>query len=216
MKVRVRGEGAAFVADVHREDNDEVMYTSDSALDEASAMNLGQKWAQWFDGLSEGTSESIYYILAVPETWPGPINGLHPYSGLHFKIGRARDVRKRVQNLRTGTSAKLIVHALEPGNAAVEAARHRQFESDRRQGEWFASSPPLVKHVFDTWRRHRAMHPDDRAEMAALMKRADILEAIRGTFGAAPDMINPSLNEKWGGNVFVDLVYAHPLWKKRR
>src|ERR1051325_2023820 len=174
MSVTVRNVDGMYVAEVRFDDTNELIFTSDAVADADSASRLGDEWVAWFDGLSHGRAESIYYILAIPETWPGPAPGSHPYSGLHFKIGRARDVRKRVQNLRTGTSSKLIVHALEPGNAALEAARHKQFEADRRQGEWFSASPVLVRHVFDIWKRHRAMHPDDRTEIMALMNRIDI------------------------------------------
>jgi len=96
----------------------------------------------------------------------------------------------------------------------LEAARHRQFHDERRQGEWFSCSPPLVGHVFATWKRHRALPPEDRAEIVALMDRIDILREVRSILGGPPDMVNPSLHEKWSGKVFVDLVYAQPLWKK--
>jgi len=214
MSVSVRNVDGQYVAEVRFDDTNELVFTSNPTADVDSASKLGEAWVEWFDGLSDGRVESIYYILAIPETWPGPPPGSQPYSGLHFKIGRARDVRKRVQNLRTGTSSKLIVHALEPGSAGLERSRHRQFEADRRQGEWFSASPVLVRHVFDTWKRHRAMHPEDRAEIMALMDRIDILRSVRSVLGGAPDMINPSLNENWYGKIFLDLVYANPVWKK--
>jgi len=214
MKVTVTTTNGQFVGQVRHDDEDEVLFATEPHADEPSARAAAQAWANWFDGVPEGRVESIYYILAIPETWPGPPDSTYPYSGLHFKIGRAKDVRKRVQNLRTGTSSKLIVHALEPGSAKRERERHRQFESDRRQGEWFSCSPTLVRHVLDTWQRHRALPPEDQAEIAALMDRIDILRRIRATLGKAPDMINPSLSEDWRGNVFIDLVYANPIWKK--
>lgn len=214
MSVIIRETGGMYVADVRFDDEDEILHTTDPATDPESARGFGESWIEWFDGLSEGRFESIYYILAIPETWPGPPPGSHPYAGLHFKIGRARDVRKRVQNLRTGTSSRLIVHALEPGSSELEAARHKQFAADRRQGEWFSASPVLVRHVFDIWKRHRAMHPDDRAEVWALMDRIDILRGVRAMFGRPPEMINPSLNEDWRDYTFIDLVYANPIWKK--
>ena len=127
MNVNVREIGGMYVADVRSDANSEVLYATDPAADAECALRLGQEWAAWFDGLSAGRIESIYYILAIPETWPGPTPGSHPYSGLHFKIGRAKDVRKRVLNLSTGTSSKLIVHVLEPGSAILEPSRHRQF-----------------------------------------------------------------------------------------
>ncbi len=212
---RATAEGR-YVADVFLPDGHS-MYTTDEFESVGAAVRAAQDWEAWFDDLPHGrTSESIYYILAIPEVWPGPVSRSLPYSGLNFKIGRARNVRQRVKNLRTGTSAQLIVHALEPGNSNVETQRHHQFAADRRQGEWFASSPQLVRHVFDVWSRNRAMFPEDQAAMAGLMQRADILEATRQVFAGPPDMINPSLGEPWRGNVLIDLVYANPVWKRER
>jgi hypothetical protein len=34
---------------------------------------------------------------------------------------------------------------------------------------------------------------------------------MRQALGGAPDMVNPSLNERWQGKVFIDLVYTKLL-----
>jgi len=167
-----------------------------------------ETWLHWYDNVAKGDADTIYYILAVPQTWLGPGKGTHRYSGLHVKIGRTNDVRKRVANLRTGTADQLIVHAIEPGDSKVEAKRHKQFESDRRQGEWFRCSPALVRHIFDTWKRNNLLPPEDQQAILALHERIQIYQSVNesGTF----DMVNPSLNEDWRGRVFVDLVHALP------
>jgi hypothetical protein len=115
-----------------------------------------------------------------------------------------------VQNLGTGTSGKLIIHALEPGDAKVERMRHKRFESDRRQGEWFACSPELTDHIFETWSHYRVLPREYQHLVLALAHRIKILRSVRRVFNGAPDMINPSLNEPWAGNVFIDLT--HPNW----
>ncbi|MGO9586864.1 MAG: GIY-YIG nuclease family protein [Limisphaerales bacterium] len=142
--------------------------------------------------------------------WPGPPPRGHRYSGLHFKIGRTTDVLKRLQNLRTGTSDDLIIDALEPGDALIEVERHRQFASDRRKGEWFAASPVLCRHVFETWKKYRILPPEHQRKVLSFVERSDIYSRLR-TSGFKFDMINPSLNEPWFGSVFVDLVYTSLL-----
>lgn len=152
--------------------------------------------------------ESIYYIVSVPDIWPGPHEGGHRYSGLRVKIGRARDVRRRLADLRTGTSADLFIHALEPGSPQLERQRHDEFQADRRQGEWFSCSPPLMVHVFKTWERNNALPPEHQIEILRLQDRIDMLMAARRAVGGSFDMINPSLEERWSGKVLLDLAYA--------
>jgi hypothetical protein len=170
----------------------------DLARDEAAS------WIKWFEQFSSGNCDCIYYILAVPETWPGPPPGSHSYSGLMVKIGRSNDVLRRFKELRTGTFADLIIHALEPGDASVEAERHRQFSSERRQGEWFSVSPELMKHIFDTWQHSKVLPREHQYKVMRLCERVPILRSTRAVFQKSPDMINPSLNEPWSGSVFID------------
>ena len=186
----------------------ETLYSTDPYNSREMALKSARQWFEWFNNAPIGTVESIYYILVVPATWPGPPPEAHPYSGLHVKIGRSKDVLKRIRNLQTGTSGDLILHAMEPGSPEVEQALHRKFESDRRQGEWFSCSLQLAQHMFQTWKRNRLLPPEYRWKIVQLMDRVDAYRLMREKLGGAPDMVNPSLNEKWYGKVFVDLVYT--------
>jgi hypothetical protein len=189
----------------------DVVYATDPQVSGYDARRAAAEWIEWFEGVPHGQVESIYYLLVVPETWPGPPPGAHPYSGLHFKIGRTNNVLKRVANLQTGTSGELVVHALEPGSLDLESERHAQFASERRQGEWFAASPQLCRHVFETWRRNNALPPEHQAKLARLVESVEAYRVMRQALGGAPDMVNPSLNERWQGKVFIDLVYTKLL-----
>ena len=202
----VEERDGAFVANLHLDSG--FAYQTDLFEDRAGAVNAARTWLHWYSNVATGTAESIYYILSVPDAWPGPPEGSHRYSGLRVKIGRSRDVMKRLSNLRTGTSADLIIHALEPGSPQLEARRHSEFASDRRQGEWFACSPPLAEHIFRTWERNNALPPEHQIEIRLLHDRIDALRAARRLIGGPPDMVNPSIEEPWTGNVLVDLAYA--------
>jgi hypothetical protein len=188
-----------------------ILYKTEPCPNRERALESARVWLQWFKNAPQGRAESIYYVLTVPETWPGPALGGHKYSGLHFKIGRSRDVRKRVNNLQTGTSGDLFLHAMEPGSSQRERELHEQFKSERRMGEWFSASPVLTKHVWETWRRHRILPPEFQAKMFVLMERIRVYQAIRHMLGRPPDMVNPSISEDWHGTVFVDLVYTRLL-----
>ena len=200
---------AGFVARIHRDDN--FVYETDRCETREAARDAAREWRHWYSNVPAGTVESIYYIVAVPDIWPGPPKGGHCYSGLRVKIGRARNVRKRLADLRTGTSADLIIHALEPGSPQLERQRHGEFQTDRRQGEWFSCSPPLTAHIFKTWERNNALPPEHQIEILRLQDRIDTLMRARQAIGGSFDMINPSLDERWKGKVLVDL--AHSGWR---
>jgi hypothetical protein len=200
------GQHIGKVADPERE----IFYSTYKYPTQHQATEDARKWIDWFEKVPYGTVESIYYILSVPETWAGSPLNAHRYSGLQIKIGRTKDVLRRLQNLRTGTSGQLIVHALEPGGSKVERKLHKRFESDRRQGEWFACSPELAKHIFETWSHYKVLPREHQHLVLELQHRIKILRGTRQVFDGAPDMINPSLNEPWAGKVLIDLV--HPSW----
>ncbi|MDX2215540.1 MAG: GIY-YIG nuclease family protein [Oculatellaceae cyanobacterium bins.114] len=208
LEIKLDGSGQYF-AEVSEPER-KIFYSTYKYPTDHQATEDARKWIDWFEKFPSGTVESIYYILAVPETWAGPPSSAHPYFGLQVKIGRTKDVLRRLQNLRTGTSGQLIIHALEPGGASIERMRHKQFESDRRQGEWFACSPMLTKHIFNIWEHYKVLPREHQHLVLELAERIDILRRVRNVVGGAPDMINPSLNEPWFGSVFLDLV--HPKW----
>lgn len=188
-------------------------YETDKYPSVGLALQEAKRWIGWSRNVADRNADSIYYILVVPETWTGPSPDSYAFSGLHMKIGRTNDLPKRLQNLRTGTPSELIVMAIEPGSPQIEHVRHKQFASDRRQGEWFVCSPPLMRHVWHTFHKNNLLPPGHAVRMFRFFERADIYQGIREFFGKAPDMVNPSLNEDWYGDVFVDLVNTNLLKK---
>lgn len=200
-----QGDGG-FVARFQRDDG--FVYETDVHETEAMSLEALRRWVHWNSNVATGTVESIYYILSVPDVWPGPPEGSHRYSGLRVKIGRARDVMRRLADLRTGTPSDLIIHALEPGSPEIEARRHREFSSDRRQGEWFACSPRLTTHIFAIWKRNNALPREHQIEVLLLQDRIDALIKARRLLGGPPQMVNPSIDEPWEGTVLLDLAYS--------
>ncbi len=193
---------------VHRDDW-EFVYETEPRPSVDLALKEAKRWSTWSRNLADGKADTIYYIPVIPETWPGPVPGAHAFSGLHMKIGRTNDVLKRFRNLQTSTSGELIIMALEPGSSTIERARHKQFASERRQGEWFVCSPRLCQHAMDTWHRNNLLPPERQRRMVRLADRIQAYRVVREVLGKAPDMVNPSINEKWYGTVFVDLVYTN-------
>jgi hypothetical protein len=59
-----------------------------------------------------------------------------------IKIGTTTNIILRVSSLNPEE-----VMAVEPGDRTQEAARHAQFASARRHGEWFNPTPDLIRHV---------------------------------------------------------------------
>jgi len=72
----------------------------------------------------------VYFIQAGED---GPI-----------KIGFARDVGRRIANMRVANPAPLKLRANIPGDARDERAFHARFANLRVRGEWFRPSDELL------------------------------------------------------------------------
>jgi hypothetical protein len=76
---------------------------------------------------------NIYFLRAGPD---GPV-----------KIGRARDVARRVRTLQTGSAVQLLLLGVIPGVAKLERQLHHRWRRCRIRGEWFTPSPELLTHI---------------------------------------------------------------------
>lgn len=77
-------------------------------------------------------TEYIYFIRAGDEG--GPV-----------KIGRTRDVLRRLAALQTASSETLHLVGFVQGDASTERVLHEEFKEDMLRGEWVASSPRLAE-----------------------------------------------------------------------
>ncbi|HXI11334.1 MAG TPA: GIY-YIG nuclease family protein [Thermoanaerobaculia bacterium] len=71
-------------------------------------------------------------------------------SGAFVKIGRARDIASRLQNLQIGSPEPLRLLAVAPTHWTLEDVAHRAFAEAREQGEWFRLTPEIagfIKHL---------------------------------------------------------------------
>lgn len=67
------------------------------------------------------------------------------------KIGSAKDVKKRLQSLRTGCPRPLHLLGTLPGGRAVEMRLHAAFDHRRVHGEWFALTPQDLVNILAGW-----------------------------------------------------------------
>lgn len=77
-------------------------------------------------------SATVYFIRSSA----GPI-----------KIGIARDVHRRLMELRNSSPVSLDLAACTGGGFAAEQAYHRQFSEHRLHGEWFAPHPDILAEI---------------------------------------------------------------------
>jgi hypothetical protein len=66
-----------------------------------------------------------------------------------IKIGRSKDMKRRLVQFRRSYGEGLEVIALVRGGAFLEAELHRDFASDRQHGEWFLDSDRLRARITD-------------------------------------------------------------------
>jgi T5orf172 domain len=69
-----------------------------------------------------------------------------------IKIGRARDLGKRMKALQTSSPARLkLIHCIQVDTSkeaeALEKSLHQQFNSIRLAGEWFKAEAELLVHI---------------------------------------------------------------------
>jgi hypothetical protein len=76
-------------------------------------------------------TEYVYFIRAGDEG--GPV-----------KIGRTRDVQRRLAALQTASAETLHLIGFVHGDATTELALHEEFRDEMLRGEWIAASPRLT------------------------------------------------------------------------
>jgi len=65
----------------------------------------------------------------------------------NIKIGFSDTPNKRLADLQTGSTDKLVLIRTIEGDEAVEAALHEQFAMHRLQGEWFAPAEEILRFI---------------------------------------------------------------------
>lgn len=64
-----------------------------------------------------------------------------------IKIGKARDVKKRLSSLQTSCPHRLSVLGIMPSDGSLEGKLHRQFSTLRMRGEWFRRDARLLDFI---------------------------------------------------------------------
>lgn len=64
------------------------------------------------------------------------------------KIGVAKNVQRRLENLQIGSPSKLELVGVLPGGEDVERDLHARFSGQRRRGEWFEDVDKSVSSIF--------------------------------------------------------------------
>lgn len=96
----------------------------------------------------------------------------------YFKIGKAKNVSQRVDNLQVGCPFPLtvIAYALVEDCDRFEKDLHFKYASDRKLGEWFGFMPGVAAQVVSDIEWADRMAADK-------VKELDRLKAARVTFG---------------------------------
>lgn len=89
-------------------------------------------------------------------------------TGGNIKIGKAKDVPKRLKDLQCGSGSRLVLLAVLKGDR--ESRLHQQFSSSRRHGEWFAPTRDLIDFILSI--------PRPRHNPRPIRGLADSLESL--------------------------------------
>ena len=88
-----------------------------------------------------------------------------------FKIGVAKDVKKRLKNLQTGSYSRLYIHAVKKCNSreearSVELSAHISLSTMKMTGEWFSCA--LTDAIYAT----------DASEEEIILNEEDAISAV--------------------------------------
>lgn len=121
--------------------------------------------------------------MAVGQDRAGYVYVIQDGSGL-CKIGRARDVQKRLKTLSTAASSKLDLVASWPCDDASEreAIMHEFWSDLRVRGEWFR----IPDHVVALWREDDGTRIPAEADEDAWFEAIHGVELSRARRNAAP------------------------------
>ena len=64
-----------------------------------------------------------------------------------IKIGKARNVKRRLGEIQALSPVRLQVLATTPGNLRLEKEYHKRFAAHRLHGEWFAPHPDILAEI---------------------------------------------------------------------
>lgn len=111
------------------------------------------------------------------------------------KLGRTRDVRKRLAQLQTSSDAQLELlhysHCLEP--FVAEQALHKQFQEWRIRGEWFALPDNLTEKLalaidLATAPKGKKLVPSNACRMNWTEFEVDLKEKLRAKRGSQSEV----------------------------
>jgi len=83
----------------------------------------------------------------VPGHKPESLYFVESGKGGPIKIGRARNVQQRIDDLQTGNPSRLRLLGTMVGCFAKEQRVHRMFASAHIHGEWFHRTPELLEFI---------------------------------------------------------------------
>lgn len=86
-------------------------------------------------------------IDACPKPQPVFVYFVRATESGRIKIGKARDVERRLAGIRTGCSEPLELMGWVDGGVHREDAVHSMFRADREHGEWFRPSAALLAFI---------------------------------------------------------------------
>ena len=114
-----------------------------------AAKREAQQWRQWCDAIDREiaplfSGPHVYFVQSINE---GPI-----------KIGFTTNLARRIAQLNTGSSARLVIIASMPAGRAYERHLHRRLAAHRLHGEWFADCDEVraTMQVASDFRRRQA------------------------------------------------------------
>lgn len=113
---------------------------------------------------------------------------IHAIGSDFYKIGSAKDVRKRLCNLQTACPFALKLLSTRDGDIPSEQAIHSHLKAFHVRGEWFLfASPPQAMYYFAEWKL-----PRERKRLSYLAEQRRATNTLDGVL--RPGVESPNGN----------------------
>ena len=100
-----------------------------------------------YEGVWPADENSKVIKIGPPQLIPGFVYLVHAVKTSRFKIGRSKDVLRRMSALQYASPFKIryVYHAYVSSMNEIEMQLHQKFQPKREIGEWFTLTPEDVK-----------------------------------------------------------------------
>lgn len=92
------------------------------------------------------------------------------YNGESVKIGHSKNPKKRVKQLQTGSSSRILLLGSIEGGKELEKELHKKFNYIRIKNEWFLPHEDLVEYINENIIENKYINIEEDGRLTSLLR----------------------------------------------